>query len=155
VRRKIPMAGDEKIVAQTFTDYVQAFQTLKPHAVLSYCDVPCVFISAQGVVVMTNPTEIETLVGRMMAGLKARGYGWSELTSLQVSQMSETIAFVSVSRIRYKTDKQELERLGETYTFRKRDDAWRIAVATTHDADSCISANGPLTGWGRVGCSRS
>jgi hypothetical protein len=40
----------------------------------------------------------------MMAGLKACGYGWSELTGLQVSQMSETIACVSVGRIRYKTD---------------------------------------------------
>ena len=96
------MAGDEKVIAQTFTDYVQAFQTLKPQAVLSYCDAPCVFISVQGVVVMTNPSEIEALVGRMMVGLKARGYGWSELTGLQVSQMSETIAFVSVSRIRYR-----------------------------------------------------
>jgi hypothetical protein len=85
---------------------------------------------------MTNPMEIEILVGRMMENLKARGYGWSELTDLQVSQMSDTIALVSVSRVRYKTDKQELERLGETYTFRKSDGAWKIAVATNHDADS-------------------
>lgn len=77
------MAGNEKVIAQTFADYVQAFQALKPQAVLSYCDAPCVFISAQGVVVMTNPSEIETLVGRMMAGPKARGYGWSELTDFQ------------------------------------------------------------------------
>lgn len=132
------MAGDEKIIAQTFTDYIKAFQTLNPRAVLSHCGVPCVFISPQGVVVMTNPMEIEILVGRMMENLKARGYGWSELTDLQVSQMSDTIAFVSVSRVRYKTDKQELERLGETYTFRKSDGAWKIAVATTHDADKIL-----------------
>ena len=132
------MAGDEKVIAQTFTDYVQAFQTLKPQAVLSYCDAPCVFISAQGVVVMTNPTEIEALVGRMMASLKARGYGSSELTGLQVSPMSETIAFVSVSRIRYKTDKQELERLGETYTLRKNHGEWKIVVAASHDADRIL-----------------
>ena len=132
------MAGDEKVIAQTFTDYVQAFQTLKPQAVFSYCDAPCVFISAQGVVVITNPTEIEALVGRMMAGLKARGYGSSELTGLQVSQMSESIAFVSVSRIRYKTDKQELERLGETYTLRKNQGEWKIVVAASHDADSIL-----------------
>ena len=59
------MAGDEKLIAQTFTDYIQAFQTLNPRAVLSHCAVPCVFISPQGVVVMTNPMEIEILAGRL------------------------------------------------------------------------------------------
>lgn len=132
------MVRNEKTIAQTFTNYVQAFQTLKPQAVLSYCDAPCVFISPQGVAVMTNSTEIEALVGRMMAGLKARGYGWSELTDLQVSQMSETIAFVSVSRVRYKSSKQELERLGETYTLRKSNGDWKIVVATIHDPGSIL-----------------
>ena len=133
------MAGDEKIIAQIFTDYIQAFQTLNPRAVLSHCAVPCVFISPQGVVVMTNPMEIEIL--------NARGYGWSELADLRVSQMSDTIAFVSVSRVRYKTDKHELERLGETYTLRKSDGAWKIAVATTHDADKILyRASHRLTG---------
>lgn len=132
------MTRDERIIAQTFADYVQAFQTLKPKAVLPYCDEPCIFISAQGIVVMTTPAEIESLVGRMMAGLEERGYGSSELTDLQVSQLSEAIAFVSVSRVRYKTDKEELERLGETYTFRKSDGTWKIAVATTHDADRIL-----------------
>ena len=60
------------------------------------------------------------------------------MTDLEVSQVSETIAFVSVSRVRYKTDKQELERLGETYTFRKRDDTWKIVAAATHDAGSIL-----------------
>jgi hypothetical protein len=132
------MVRDEKTIAQTFTDYIHAFQTLKPQAVLPCCDAPCVFISPQGVLVMTNSTEIEALVGRMMAGLKARGYGWSELTDLQVSQMSETIAFVSVSRVRYKSSKQELERLGETYTLRKSNGAWKIVVATIHDPGSIL-----------------
>lgn len=138
MRNKISMTRDEKIVAQTFAEYVQAFQTLKPKAVLPYCDAPCIFISAQGIVVMTTPAEIESLVGRMIAGLEERGYGSSELTDLQVNQLSDAIAFVSVSRVRYKTDKEELERLGETYTFRKSDGTWKIAVATTHDADSIL-----------------
>ncbi|MET0502603.1 MAG: hypothetical protein ABW172_13865 [Candidatus Binatia bacterium] len=90
------MARDEKNISDIFTHYVQAFQTLNPRTVLSYCAVPCMFIAPQAVVVMTNPMEIETLLGRMMENLKARGYGWSELTDLQVNQMSETLAFVSV-----------------------------------------------------------
>ena len=127
------MAGDEVVITQTYTDYVRAFHTLDPQAILPYCHVPCMFISSQGVRVMTTPAELEDFLTRMMAGLKARGYARSEITDLQVKQMSDHVAFLSVSRVRYTTDGQELERLGETYTLRKTDDGWKIVVATVHD----------------------
>jgi ketosteroid isomerase-like protein len=50
--------------------------------------------------------------------------------------MSGNLAFVSVRRVRYKIDGQELELLGESYTFRKTDDGWKIVVATIRDPDS-------------------
>jgi hypothetical protein len=52
--------------------------------------------------------------------------------------MSEHTAFVSVSRVRYKSDGQELEQLGETYTLRRTDDGWKIAVAMIHDPDTVL-----------------
>jgi len=52
--------------------------------------------------------------------------------------MSENTAFVSVRRVRYKTDGQKLERLGETYTLRKTEDGWKIAVAMMHDPDTLL-----------------
>ena len=134
------MARDEKTIAQTFTDYIQTFQTLTPKAIVPYFHTPCMLISAPGVVVLTNPSDIEMLVGRRMGDLKARGYGRSELTDIQISQISETAACVSVNRVRYKTDGQELERLGETYTLRKSDGAWKIVVATIHDPGIVLRA---------------
>jgi hypothetical protein len=71
-----------------------------------------------------------------MEGLKARSYARSELTDLHVQEMSENTAFVSVSRVRYTSDGQELERLGETYTLWRTDDGWKIAVAMIHDPDT-------------------
>lgn len=130
------MARHEEAITRTFTKYAQAFQTLDPKAVLPYCHVPCMLIAPQGALVMATPAEVEALFAQMARGLKARGYARSELTDLRVRQVSETIAFVSVGRVRYKTDGQELERLGETYTFRKTGDEWRIVVATVHDPDS-------------------
>jgi ketosteroid isomerase-like protein len=127
------MTENEEVITQTYTNYVQAFQTLNARAVHSYCHVPCMLISPQGVRVMTTSTEIEALFARLLEDLKARSYARSEVTDLYVRQMSETIAFLSVSRVRYKTDGQELERLGETYTFRKTPDGWKIVVATMHD----------------------
>jgi ketosteroid isomerase-like protein len=55
-----------------------------------------------------------------------------------VKQMGEDIALLSVSRVRYRTDDQELERLGATYTFRKTADGWKIVVATMHDPDTVL-----------------
>jgi hypothetical protein len=52
--------------------------------------------------------------------------------------MSEDIALVSVSRVRYKTDGSELEQLGETYTFRKTEKDWKIVAAMVHDPDTVL-----------------
>lgn len=130
------MASDKDIITQTFADYVQAFQTLDPRSVFSYCHIPCMFIAPQGVLVMASPGEIEAFFGRVMEGLKARGYGRSELTDLQVKQMSRDVALVSVGRVRHTTSGEELERLGDT--FRKTDDGWKIVAAMIHDPGAVL-----------------
>ena len=134
----MPMAQDEAAITQTFTDYVQTFQTLDPRATLSYCHVPCIFNSPQGVRVMATAAEVEALFTAVMESLKASSYARSELKGLHVKQMSKNTALVSVSRVRYKTDGQELEQLGETYTLRKTDDSWKIVVAMIHDPDTIL-----------------
>ena len=84
---------------------------------------------------MSNATEVESWLDKMMDGLKARGYARSELTDVEAIPLSGTIVSVSVSRARYKTDGSQLERLGETYTFRKTDSGWKIVAAMMHDPD--------------------
>ena len=99
-----------------------------------YCQLPCLFISNQGVRVIANTGELQAFIG-LMESLKARGFSRSEVPDMRVNQMSENIALVSVRRIRYKTDGSELERLGETYTFRKIDNDWKVLAAMVHDPD--------------------
>ena len=65
-------------------------------------------------------------------------FAQSRLTDFEVKQMSEDIALVSVSRVRYKTDGSELEQLGETYTFRKTENDWKIVAAMVHDPDTVL-----------------
>jgi hypothetical protein len=86
------IAHDDENIVQTFTGYIQVFQALKPRSVIPYCHIPCIFISPQGVVVMTNPAEVETFIIKLIEGLKARGYARSELTNLHVNRLSESIA---------------------------------------------------------------
>jgi ketosteroid isomerase-like protein len=135
---KIVMQKDEETIARTFTRYIDTFQKLDPRQVAAYCHIPCMFLSPQGVSVMPTHADVETLLTKMMGSLKERGYARSELTNLQVSQLSETLAFVSVSRVRYQSGGQELERLGETYTLRKTSDGWKIVVAAIHDAHAVL-----------------
>jgi ketosteroid isomerase-like protein len=132
------MAREEEAITQTFTNYTQTFQALDPRAVLPYFHFPCMFIPPQGVRVLATAADVEALLTQVMESLKARSYARSELTELHVKQMSGNTALVSVSRIRYATDGRELERVGETYTLRRTEGGWKIAVAMIHDPDSVL-----------------
>jgi ketosteroid isomerase-like protein len=132
------MAREEAAITQTFADYIQTFQRLDPHATLPYFHVPCMFIPPQGVRVLATALDVEALLTEVMEGLKARSYARSELIDLHVKQMSANTALVSVSRVRYATDERELERLGETYTLRRTEGGWKIAVAMIHDPDTVL-----------------
>jgi len=132
------MAREEEAITQTFTNYVQTFQTLAPHATLPYFHVPCMFIPSQGVRVLATAADVEALLTQVMEGLKARSYARSELMDLHVKQMSGNTALVSVSRVRYATDGRELERLGEPYTLRRTEGGWKMAVAMIHDPDTIL-----------------
>jgi len=132
------MAREEEAITQTFSNYVQTFQTLDPHATLFYFHIPCMFIPPQGVRVLATAADVEALLTQVMESLKARSYARSELMDRYVKQMSGNTALVSVSRIRYTTDGRELERVGETYTLRRTEAGWKIAVAMIHDPDSVL-----------------
>ena len=135
------MARDDEAIVQAFRNYVQAFQSLEARAPVPYCQLPCLFISDQGVRVMANAGELQAFIAGLMDSLKARGFSRSEVADMRVNQMSENIALVSVRRIRYKTDGSELERLGETYTFRKIDNDWKVLAAMVHDPDVILATD--------------
>ena len=129
------IAREEQAITQAFTNYIQAFQTLDPHATIPYFHVPCMFIPPQGVRVLATAADVEALFTQVMEDLKSRSYARSALLNLHVNQMSDNTALVTVSRARYATDGRELERFGETYTLRRIEGGWKIAVAMIHDPD--------------------
>ena len=106
------MARDEDTVLHVFNEYVQAFQTLRASAVAPYIHLPCMLISPQGVAVMSNAIEVESLLDKMMEGLKARGYARSELTDVEAIPLSENIVLVSVSRARYRSGRKPTGAVG-------------------------------------------
>jgi ketosteroid isomerase-like protein len=132
------MVREEAAITQTFANYIQTFQRLDPHATLPYFHLPCMFIPPQGVRVLATAADVEALLTEVMEGLKARSYARSELMDLRVKQMSGNTALVSVSRVRYAADGRELEQSGETYTLRRTEGGWKIAVAMIHDSDTVV-----------------
>jgi hypothetical protein len=72
--RSVAMARDEEAIAQTFRNYVASFQRLKPDGVVSYCDAPCLFISAQGVRMLADAQEVAAFIAELMESLQARGF---------------------------------------------------------------------------------
>jgi hypothetical protein len=62
------MAREEEAITQTFTNYLQTFQRLDPHATLPYFHVPCMFIPPQGVRVLATAADVEALLTQVMEG---------------------------------------------------------------------------------------
>lgn len=134
------MAEEKQLIIQTYKQYFEAFQALDPRAIVSYYHVPCVSISSGGVLVMTTGADVEAMFTRMMERLKRLGYARSELTDLRVTQLSDTIALLGIRGARYKEDGSVLEPLGATYTLRKTEGGWKMAVLTLHDPDIIVGS---------------
>jgi ketosteroid isomerase-like protein len=132
------MSRNRVAAVNAFTDYAKAFETLDPQAVIPHYHEPCMFISPQGVAVMANQAQIVTFFAQVMEGLRVRGYGSSTFLNLQGKQLSDILAVVSGVGVWLKTDGDELQRFGLTYTLRNVDGKWRIIVATVHDIDTAL-----------------
>jgi len=124
---------DEEAIKEAFNRYEHALESLSPREMLPSCHLPLMFVSSKGVRVMTSSEDVDAFFEEMVATLKARRYARTEVTDFRVKQMSTGIALVIVSRIRYNGRGERLEWVGETYTFRKTDDGWKIVVAAVHN----------------------
>ena len=127
------MTDETEAIRRTYDEYFKVFQTLRPEAVASFYNVPCLALSPQGVTVMTTSEEVRALFRTMRTALQVRDYARSERGDVQVTRLSDQAALVSTGVVRYATDGKPLERFGVTYIFRKTDGGWKIAVITIHD----------------------
>ena len=122
-------------VIQVLTEYFAAFSTLNVQAFLPYFHEPSLLIGPQGIIAAPTRAVLASAFAPAIQGLRARGFGRSELSVRLSTVLSATAALVTGVAIRYKTDGQELERVGATYVLHKNDAGWKIAVVVLHDAD--------------------
>ena len=117
---------------QLLSDYYRDFSTLNSPDIVPYFHEPCLFVSSQGV--MSTPTynEVSEIFTILAEGLRAKGYGRSELILKDARLLSDSAVLVIGVAVRYKTDGDELERVGVNYLLHKNTD-WKIAVTVIHD----------------------
>jgi uncharacterized protein (TIGR02246 family) len=132
-------AQDEKAaVTDIFKGYARAWDSLDMQRILPYYNEPLILITAAGVRSLATRADIEAWVKTIFARITEGGYARGEYSQLHVKQMSPGVAMASGLYVRYKTDGQELERLGATYVLHKTGDGWKIAVFVGHDPGSVL-----------------
>jgi ketosteroid isomerase-like protein len=127
--------NEETAVIRVLADYYAAFSTLDVQAVLPYFHEPSVLIGPQGVLAAPTYAVLTTVFTPAMEGLRAKGFGRSELSVRNLKSLSATATLVTGVAVRYRVDGQEFERVGVTYVLYKADTRWRIAVLIVHDAN--------------------
>jgi ketosteroid isomerase-like protein len=127
--------NNEDAVKQVLTDYYKAFSTLSVQSILSYFHQPALLIGPSGVIALPTAGAMVPIFGPVMENLRQREYRRSEFSQQELRILSATSALATGVAIRYKTDGQEMERVGLTYLLHKGDSGWKFAVMTLHDAD--------------------
>jgi len=127
------VTNDEAAVTRVLADYYSAFSALEVQRVLSYFHEPCLFIGPQGLHAAPDHAALTAAIAPTMEGLRARGYGRSELDIRQLRSLSSSAITVTGIALRYKLDGDEMERVGLTYVMHKAHDRWKIAVLIFHD----------------------
>jgi len=126
---------DEAVVTRVLADYYRAFSTLDVQAILPYYHEPSLLVNPQGVAAMPTHAALVATVAPGMEAFRARGYARSELTMLKVKRLSAGTALATGVAVRYKTDGQELDRVGVLYLLQRVDGSWKIVALVVHDAD--------------------
>jgi ketosteroid isomerase-like protein len=126
---------DQAAVVRVLNEYYSAFSTLKLEAVLPYFHEPCLLVGPQGSFAATTHTLLATAFAPAIEGLRARGFGRTELSLRNLKSLSATATLVAGVAQRYKIDGQKLDQAGVTYVLYKAEDGWKITVLILHDLD--------------------
>jgi hypothetical protein len=123
-------------VNQVMADYYRDFSTLNVQAILPYFNEPSLLVGPQGVIPIPDRAALVAVFGPVMEGLRAKGYGRSELDLGYVKSLSSSAALIGGVAVRFKTDGQQLERVGVTYVLHKTESGWKFAAVVVHDPNT-------------------
>jgi hypothetical protein len=126
----------DEAVNQVIADYYRDFSTLNVRAILPYFNEPSLLVGPQGVIPLLDRAALVAVFGPVMEDLRAKGYGRSELELGYVKSLSSSAALIGGAAVRYKTNGQQLERVGITYVLHKTESGWKFATVILHDPNT-------------------
>ena len=132
------MPDQEEDIRQFYASYLDTFHTGEAKAMVPFYHAPCLFITDQGVMLLSNEAEIEKLFAQIIEGLKGRNYSHTEVTDVQIKELSVEMALFSGLAVRYTKTGEELERLSATYTMRKSNKAWQFITVVAHSPETLV-----------------
>ncbi len=132
------MANQEEAIKQFYASYLDTFHTGEAKAMVPFYHAPCLFITDQGVTLLSNESEIEKLFAQIIEGLKGRNYSHTEVTDVQIKELSGEMALFSGLAVRYTKAGEELERLSATYTMHKSNNAWQFITVVAHSPETLV-----------------
>ena len=132
------MPNREEDIKQFYGSYLDTFHAGETKAMVPFYHVPCLFITDQGVMLLSNEAEIEKLFAQVIEGLQGRNYSHSEVMDVQIKELSGVVALFSGLAVRYTKTGEELERLSATYTICKSSNAWQFVTVVVHSPETLV-----------------
>ena len=102
---------------------------------------PLLITSPDGVVLVADDNDFQTVFGGTIEQLRNNGFTRSAIERQQIRAFSPNTALTSVLWVRYRGE-DILERLGATYTLTRSEGTWRITALLTHEPDAVLDLDG-------------
>lgn len=122
----------ESDVVRVLDTYIDAFNRQDYETCATLYELPCSFLTPQGLFVLKTPEEFLTTMRSTSAALRKKGLAKSAFTEKHVTMLDERIALVSCVCVRYLADGSPMQTLGGTYNLYRTDDGWKIVTILAH-----------------------
>jgi hypothetical protein len=130
---------EEAAVLEVFNNYNLAFRKLDPKILVDFYYYPSILTDNEQTILMFHPLVGYFVFGSVVKKFEMQNYGYSILNTITAKQMSENLALVSGRATRHRKDDTPYEEFGFTYTFRKKDDKWKIIYGVIHDKEAYLT----------------
>jgi hypothetical protein len=130
---------EEAAVLEVFNSYNLAFRKLDPKILVDYYYYPSILTDDEQTILMFHPLVAYFVFGSVVKKFEMNNYGYSILNTITAKQMSENLALASGRATRHRKDDTPYEEFGFTYTFRKKNDNWKIVYGVIHDKETYLT----------------
>lgn len=131
------MALDSTVVRRWFDDYLEVFAAVTRGeqdmpALLRRYAVPLLITTDDGVVPLSTPDQVASVIQGQVDGLRALHYHHTSLLNAETTVLNASSALYRGAFVRHDPEGAELNRVAVTYLLTDGGDGMQIAVLASH-----------------------